>query len=143
MNLNQHPKRGILKDIDKATLVRMRQEGMSNQEIADHVGCSYQTIRNILGKQPPGMRRQASSPHRSSTPSVQVQPVQNINLAVKPIFQSVEGEVCRFDIDYDGYCVKMTPISSEDGFRISDMPSVMRDIAQCSKFMDRMGEMLI
>lgn len=61
MNLDQHPKRGILKDIDKTALLSMRDSGMTNQEIADSIGCCYATICKILGKQPPGMRKPRTS----------------------------------------------------------------------------------
>lgn len=59
MNLDQHPKRGILKDIDKTALLYMRDSGMTNQEIADSTGCCYATIYKILRKQPPGMKNPA------------------------------------------------------------------------------------
>ena len=57
MNLDHNPRRGILKDIDKTALLSMRDSGMTNQEIADSVGCCYATICKILGKQPPGMTK--------------------------------------------------------------------------------------
>ena len=49
---NPHPKRKLLADMDKTQLLRMRDEGMSNEEIALRVGCSYQTIYRAIGKQP-------------------------------------------------------------------------------------------
>ena len=62
MNLDNHPKRGILKDIDMNTLMRMRtEEGMSNREIAEKVGVTYEAIHRIIGKQPKGIRYSAKA----------------------------------------------------------------------------------
>lgn len=60
---NPHPKRKLLADIDKTQLLRMRDEGMSNEEIALRVGCGYQTIYRAIGKQPKEItsRRQSES----------------------------------------------------------------------------------
>lgn len=46
---NTHPKRKLLADMDKTMLLKMREEGMTNQEIADAVGCSKMTIYRTLG----------------------------------------------------------------------------------------------
>lgn len=47
-----HPKRKLLADMDKTQLLRMRDEGMSNAEIASAVGCCDVTLRKLIGKQP-------------------------------------------------------------------------------------------
>lgn len=49
---NPHPKRKLLADMDKTQLLRMREEGMSNAEIASAVGCCDVTLRKLIGKQP-------------------------------------------------------------------------------------------
>ena len=49
---NPHPKRKLLADMDKTQLLNMCDEGLSNEEIAFRVGCSYQTIYRAIGKQP-------------------------------------------------------------------------------------------
>ena len=48
----EHPKRKLLADMDKTQLLKMRDEGMSNAEIALAVGVSKPTIYRLLGKQP-------------------------------------------------------------------------------------------
>ena len=64
------PNRKLLSDMDKTQLIKMRSEGMTNQEIADAVGCSKMTIYRILGpmsaeekaqRQRAGGRRSAES----------------------------------------------------------------------------------
>lgn len=49
--------RGFMKDMDKTTLLKMRDDGMTNAEIAVSLGCSKQTIYNLIGSMPPEMRR--------------------------------------------------------------------------------------
>lgn len=59
-----HPKRRILADMDKTQLLNMREQGMSNEEIANAVGCGYQTIYRAIGKQPPEItKRRLSDSH--------------------------------------------------------------------------------
>lgn len=41
-------------------LMQMREDGMSNREIADSLGVSYTCIKNYLGPQPKGMRKYRS-----------------------------------------------------------------------------------
>lgn len=55
----------VLKDVSVSELLRMREdEGMSNQQIADSLDVSYQTILRLIGKQPSRVRssRQYSVP---------------------------------------------------------------------------------
>ena len=49
--------RGFMKDMDKTTLLKMREDGMTNAEIAVSLGCSKQTIYNIIGPMPAEMRK--------------------------------------------------------------------------------------
>ena len=54
--------RKFMKDMDKTTLLKMREEqDMTNKDIAHAVGCSEVTIRNIIGAMPPEMRRRKFS----------------------------------------------------------------------------------
>ena len=45
-------KRVFLKNLDMNGLLKMREQGMSNSEIAKVIGCHYDTIHKALGKQP-------------------------------------------------------------------------------------------
>lgn len=38
MNLDNHPKRKIIDDVSISEMLKMREDGMSNQEIADALG---------------------------------------------------------------------------------------------------------
>lgn len=46
---------GFVKDMSMAKLLEMREAGMSNREIAAAQGCSYWSIHNLIGPQPPEM----------------------------------------------------------------------------------------
>lgn len=50
-------KRSILKDVSISELQRMRDEGMSNAEIAENLDVCYHTIYKLLGKQPENIRK--------------------------------------------------------------------------------------
>lgn len=96
MNLDNHPKRGVLKDIDKTTLLRMREDGLSNREIADQIGCSYATIVKILGKQPKGMR------HFKPRTDV-IEPKENIGKShdcrIHDVIKIVQGVAGQYEVN--------------------------------------------
>ena len=51
MNLDNHPKRKIIDDVSISEMLEMREDGMSNQEIADALGCHYATVTRHIGRQ--------------------------------------------------------------------------------------------
>ena len=54
----ENARRGLMKDMDKTQLLRMRdEEGMTIGEIALRVGCSKATVQKILGPMTPEQRR--------------------------------------------------------------------------------------
>ena len=57
----------LLNDVTRDELMSMRLQGMSNKVIADALDVSSNTIRNIIGKQPPELRE--SSRHMGAYPA--------------------------------------------------------------------------
>ena len=54
----ENARRGLMKDMDKTQLLRMRdEEGMTINEIALRVGCSRATVQKILGPMTPEQKR--------------------------------------------------------------------------------------
>ena len=54
----ENARRGLMKDMDKTQLLRMRdEEGMTINEIALRAGCSRATVQKILGPMTPEQRR--------------------------------------------------------------------------------------
>lgn len=49
---------GFIKDMDKTELLKMREDGMTNAQIASALGCSSWSIINLIGKQPDWMTRE-------------------------------------------------------------------------------------
>lgn len=50
---------GFIKDMDKTELLKMREDGMTNKQIANALGCSPWSIINLIGKQPEWMTEQS------------------------------------------------------------------------------------
>ena len=100
--------RTILKDVTLAEMMTMRDEqGMSNQEIANALGVSYNTVRRLIGTQPKGIRRERSASiptrplvHRDAMhaePKREEAPPAALVLAERSL--SLRGEIGRYDID--------------------------------------------
>lgn len=49
--------RALYKDMSKEELLKMREQGMSNQEIADSLDVSYMTIYRLIGPAPKELRK--------------------------------------------------------------------------------------
>lgn len=89
--------RGFVKDIDRTELLAMREQGMSNQEIAKSLAVSYTTIFNLIGRQPKELtdasrcrgqsrRQQAIRESRMGTP---------VQMATSPMRNDVREEEPR------------------------------------------------
>lgn len=131
MNLENHPKRGILKDIDKTTLLQMRESGMTNREISESIGCSLQTIYRIIGKQPKGMKA-------DRRPKGVCQATEKPNLSgykgrrLHPLVYVLQGQSCRFRIDSENGNVSIEPANGMPGFRLADLTNIVQDIIDLS-----------
>ena len=93
----------ISKDVSISEMMTMRNEqNMTNQEIADALGCSYQTVLNLIGKQPQTMRKHKSYPEvRVPTPS-KPKPEEEICPAALVLAErsyTLQGEIGRYEID--------------------------------------------
>lgn len=124
MNLDYHPKRGILKDIDKTALLSMRDSGMTNQEIADSVGCCYATISKILGKQPPGIRKSRAPKEakkiQMNTPRKRMK-VSHVTLC---------GKFANFDVDLSNETFAIETGEGSLIFDLSKLEEMVNDLAE-------------
>lgn len=64
---------GFIKDMDKTVLLKMREDGMTNKEIANALDCSPGSIYNLIGRQPEEMTRQSRVKNASNARSAQAQ----------------------------------------------------------------------
>lgn len=89
-------------DINEAELLSMRDEGMSNQEIAESLDVSYATVLRLIGKQPLGMRgsvknRSVIEPAQKKR-ELEEEPIIPACLAVTVKRLTVEGELARYEL---------------------------------------------
>ena len=49
----------LVREVSPSELLHMREDGMSNQEIANALDVSYQTVLRVIGKQPSNLRKPA------------------------------------------------------------------------------------
>ena len=106
-NVLDHPNRRLSKDVDMTTLYSMRDQGMSNQEIADTLGVSYMTILRYIGKNPNRAKRSTSVRKANPTNTDPVstkkydQPdtVKEAALVSGDILYSMQGSVGTYEIN--------------------------------------------
>lgn len=107
-NVLDHPNRRLSKDVDMTTLYSMRDQGMSNQEIADTLGVSYMTILRYIGKNPNRAKRSTSVRKARSTNPDPVVPtkkydqpdiVKEAALVSGDILYSMQGSVGTYEIN--------------------------------------------
>lgn len=107
-NVLDHPNRRLSKDIDMTTLYSMRDQGMSNQEIADTLGVSYMTILRYIGKNPNRAKRSTSvrkanptnpDPVVSTKKYDQPDIVKEAALVSGDILYSMQGSVGTYEIN--------------------------------------------
>lgn len=77
-------KRSLDKSISISELKHLREEGLTNQQIADRCGCAYSTVRRLIGPQPDGLRKKYE--HRKPLPPLTEEP----NAPVKSFTQRLE-----------------------------------------------------
>lgn len=107
-NVLDHPNRRLSKDVDMTTLYSMRDQGMSNQEIADTLGVSYMTILRYIGKNPNRAKRSTSvrkanptnpDPVVSTKKYDQPDIVKEAALVSGDILYSMQGSVGTYEIN--------------------------------------------
>lgn len=135
--------RGFMKDMDKTTLLKMRDDGMTNAEIAVSLGCSKQTIYNLIGSMPPEMRRRifqengannmkAAKERReggdtverkapSMMPQREAEPVKAV-LAVKKTDTHLTGTYKNYVVAADRSCID---VETDDGRTLLNIPADM------------------
>lgn len=115
----------------------MRESGMSNQEIADSLGCSYQTVLRLIGPQPKGFKRERLVPVAASQPKPEkpVPITQNDDILPAALVVAertivLQGEVGRYEIDtYNSRVHIQIPEQGRFTIPLADLSIMSREIS--------------
>lgn len=88
-------RRPLTYDIDIHTLYSMRNEGMTNRQIAEKLDCSYQTVLNHIGPMPKEMQEKAivEKQKRHRAPKVEKEETQKTELEPVAKLKQPKSEV--------------------------------------------------
>lgn len=143
MSLDFHPKRGLIKDVDISTLLKMRDEGMSQKEIADAFGVCQTTISyKLRNYQKRERETQESNATKISIPQnwgpVKIEKPVEVGKKVKalPIKNMVlEGDILDIEADME----QKTFVVFDQRFTFSDLPIVLEDLQRLQETLQQMG----
>lgn len=85
-------KRKFIDDVSISEMQKMREAGMTNQDIANALDVSYQTVYKYIGQQPQGMRK------RYARIGAQVKEEEAAHLVVTYRTVELEGEFAAYSI---------------------------------------------
>lgn len=100
--MNGHPLRRLGQDVDIHTMYHMRDQGMSNKEIAQALGVSYATVYKYIGKQE---RRGGTA----VSPSVAPKKTREEIFTKTKRLTLLEGRAHSFVVDLEGQRVRIDP----------------------------------
>lgn len=108
--------RSLARDVDISTMMSMRDQGMSNPQIAERLGVTYKTVLKYIGKQPRGMPRNyrvnnfdpvinpTDAPARAQDYKTVEKPV----LRVVSTVSTLEGDTNKYVIDTSSGSVEIS-----------------------------------
>lgn len=120
MNLDQRPKRGPVKDVDISTMLKMKDEGMTQREIAECFGLSQNTISKKIGT--PRNRPPSALPSEST----EAMPLSKFE---------ARGKFFEFNVDVKGKAVTVGDMI----FSFEDLPDIVKDFQNLQKTIEVYG----
>ena len=145
MNLGNHPKRKIIDDVSISEMLRMREDGMSNREIAETLGCCYATVTKHIGRQ--GFRSPNRQTRTKHTPEQWIPAETYISQhtareeaqAHRLIPTRYQGQVLEIHVDRDLQEVVLMA-NGELTLTMSELHGAMMDLMALSKELDKEGK---
>ena len=128
----------LIDDVSIAEMQKMREAGMTNQDIANALDVSYQSVYRYIGKQPGTMRKEYSILPQKSTlceyaPSEQNQAC----LVVTDRIVELSGEFAMYTVKANGVSIifsesnEIMNLSAENlGVLISELQAIQRNIGK-------------
>ena len=99
-------KRRISDDVSIGEMLKMREQGMTNHDIAKSLGCNYVTILKYIGKQPKGLDRIAAFTEEPAKPIPEVPNGKRWKPNLKVEHETVSAYGITAEIDYSCESVK-------------------------------------
>ena len=127
---------GLHKDLSQSELLSMREQGMSNAEIAEALGVGYQTILRNIGKQPREVRRNSARGGATVKPDFlekrlnipEEAPVACLAVEKSELF--LTGAVARYRLDADRESITIINEAGEEhwAFETSNLDQFIREL---------------
>ncbi len=125
---------GLHKDISQSELLSMREQGMSNSEIAEALGVGYQTILRNIGKQPREIRRSRKALTKSDFLEKKMNlPEEEAPVACLAVRKSplcLTGSVADYELDSEREKITITNAQRDYYFRLeaSNLEQFIREL---------------
>lgn len=99
-------KRRISDDVSIGEMLKMREQGMTNHDIAKSLGCNYVTILRYIGKQPKGLDRIKAFTEEPAKPVQEISSEKRWKPRLKVEHETVSAYGITAEIDYSCESVK-------------------------------------
>ncbi|MCR5826370.1 MAG: hypothetical protein K6G54_07375 [Oscillospiraceae bacterium] len=134
--------RNLMKDVSIDEMMRMRESGMTNQDIANALGCSYSAVYNRIGKQPyahHGVAEKVVLPPKVRAAELKAVSSPAASIVEKPPVNGPEASLVVEDrtVSLTGLCASYVVSSKEKRVLVCispDGPSFCMDFADIEAF---------
>lgn len=134
------PRRRLENDLCMDELLHMREDGLSNREIADRLGVSRATVYKYLGKQPAGIRyRRPAGSGAGGAKGPAEPPTGGGEPRLSPCRQVWQGKVCRLEVDFADRLLRLAPVAGE-AWEIDQLPDMVGDLVGLMRLSAGRGE---
>lgn len=130
----------LMREVSQSELLHMREDGMSNQEIAKSLDVSYQTVLRLIGKQPASLRKpvvRASVAPITETPAISGNKESEACLAVIGRSVSLISDLAEYTLDCTEEVLTMKVGENVVFVPFQKIESLMRELATIQRHIPR------